>query len=206
LAAEYKMKNPQKLSVFYNEAVDKSQFASFAAVRDHFNALHQLEPSMLDQGVSETPLQSGRYVDRNGYPTLPYTPVEGQYVALIKNIFSNNDTKYLRDATDLFEQHFENLKAAGLDLSKLIEKGYIKEIITTAADIKKPVEALKDKLNTVLNIMTSLDKKGFDLYQSGAIETMRDCMKADSISKLNKVTEYCNKNAMILYWKLRLKD
>ena len=206
LAAEYKIGNPLRLSMFYNDAVDKSQFTSFAAVREHFNALHMLEPSLLDQSVTETALQTGRYVDRNGYPTQPFTPIEGQYVALIRNMSTNNDTKYLVEATHVLEQHFKSIKAAGLDLSRLIEKGYVKEIITTAADIKKPAEALKDKLNTVLTIMTSLDKKGFNLYHSGTIETMRDYLKADSITKLDKVAEYCNRNTMILNLKLRLKE
>lgn len=206
LGAEYKISTPQKLCMFYNDAVDKSQFASYAVVREHFNALHNIESSILDQSVTEMTLQSGRYIDRNGTPTQPFMPIEGLYVALIRSILANNDTKYLRDTTDLLKQHFESLKDSGFNLSRLIEKGYIKEIITSAVDIKKPVDVLKDKLNTVLTIMTSLDKKGFDLYHAGTIDTIREYLKADSINKLDKVAEYCNRNTMILNLKLRLKE
>jgi hypothetical protein len=168
-----------------------------------------IEPYLVKNGVIAQEVRRGS----SDGPSAPFTYADGSYCNLMTTIISDSNRKFkISEAVGAVEGAITSLTANttdnpdALNVSKLVEAGYVKTIQASYTLNKENLDNFKASLSTTVNVLRNLNSKGFDVYRKETMSRIVDAISNGKIADFDVVTNYYNKNALILNFGLRLAN
>ena len=199
---DYVIEDPIVLSSIYFAAYNGSKMDSYSAIVEHVNKMAKHGNDLINHDVSR---QEGKVRDaRNGVDACaPVKYGNDSYLSLVEYILNNGAN--LSGNLEVLEKHFAEIAKQKIDISKLVKAGYVdvlKKAIRHSTDNKSNIQ---DPLNSLNGVLSKIDAEGFEIYDKGSMDLLTTYAGQGKLASLNRVTKYCDKNSLILYFNLRLR-